>query len=911
MANESSALLNLIVTICLFLIILFLLPGFVGGQIAGIAFCNGKGYVNATDGLCVCITGFHGAGCEYRHCPFGTSWLARPVESDVRNMPNVPCSDMGYCNILTGRCECRDGFEGRACERTACPTSFDFTLQPEVEVDPGLVSLFLTSAEQVGQDFSFAIHCSGHGQCKTMREMGNDFDGVTLIRPSINYNNWEADKLQGCICDEGWGGRDCSQRLCPMGRDPTLPSTATAREETFVLQCQADSGYFSVLVLGHFSEPIPFDADPGYLQHALTAMSRSAEVDIVMPADAFTGEPSVCGSTEVVSTEITFTSFIGDRPPIMVTLNTSNTRLWPDGSTPLTLEGGTPVLRMATQHYLTCPICQNCTGDVYFSLGQSISEPISVNTSGAANSIVSAISELGDLYNVPWTNLVVDVNISDGRDTLCSEFGSTETRISLYSDYGNLPFLGILDSTLFTFSTDSSDRGTANLTFTTNAATGEVSECSNQGFCDRTVGVCRCFVLQVNREIEYRTLSSDGTGGPGFRGDCGFIETPVKSCFIDGKEACGGNGYCANSTNTCVCNDGYHGITCDIKDCPKGPAWFDEPIAVNRAHQLIDCSGTGSCDRTTGFCRCEGGYTGSACQYRDCPRVASTGDVCSGRGVCVTVAQFYEMFGFTYGDPSVGIIDGGSSTWDAFTWWHCLCSAKRSAGYLGDPFRPSVGPSGLISGYSAGSPPLLGWGGWDCTWRNCPKGAAARGVTPKREIQQVLCSLHPSLDEAQYFVLEIFGEPSSKIYTNFTAAEIKAALEYPAVVGNLTVWFPQLLSDNISTACDWRVNSTHGGFFVRFDTEFGDLDLYTDRMGVANLTIIEYQKGTGNNEPCGGTTVGFCNRDTGTCVCNSPYGSSNGEGEVGSAGDCGYYVENTIGTDDDPFTVFNIRGKDV
>lgn len=84
----------------------------------------------------------------------------------------------------------------------------------------------------------------------------------SLIRPPVNYNNWEADKLQSCLCDEGWEGYDCSQRSCPKGRDPTVASNTAhsltdRAEEVFVLQCQADAGFFSILALGRYVVSIP------------------------------------------------------------------------------------------------------------------------------------------------------------------------------------------------------------------------------------------------------------------------------------------------------------------------------------------------------------------------------------------------------------------------------------------------------------------------------------------------------------------------------------------------------------------------------------------------------------------------------------------------------------------------------
>jgi hypothetical protein len=42
------------------------------------------------------------------------------------------------------------------------------------------------------------------------------------------------------------------------------------------------------------------------------------------------------------------------------------------------------------------------------------------------------------------------------------------------------------------------------------------------------------------------------------------------------------------------------------------------------AHQLAECSNAGHCDRQSGFCRCRDGFSGTACQIRDCP-TAPTG----------------------------------------------------------------------------------------------------------------------------------------------------------------------------------------------------------------------------------------------------------------------------------------------
>ena len=94
--------------------------------------CKGRGYRDV-DGSCVCSGRYYGENCEYLHCPFGPSWLAVPVEHYTRNAQFEECSDMGHCDMLSGICKCRDGYEGAACERIGCPMSSDnatFTTLP-------------------------------------------------------------------------------------------------------------------------------------------------------------------------------------------------------------------------------------------------------------------------------------------------------------------------------------------------------------------------------------------------------------------------------------------------------------------------------------------------------------------------------------------------------------------------------------------------------------------------------------------------------------------------------------------------------------------------------------------------------------------------------------------------------------
>ena len=94
----------------------------------------------------------------------------------------MECSNKGICDRSTGLCTCFPGYDGSGCQRASCPTSS-------------------------------AGFCSGHGVCKTIKEISRD-----------DYNNsyllWDEESTMGCVCDPGFEGPDCSKAMCKFGADP-------------------------------------------------------------------------------------------------------------------------------------------------------------------------------------------------------------------------------------------------------------------------------------------------------------------------------------------------------------------------------------------------------------------------------------------------------------------------------------------------------------------------------------------------------------------------------------------------------------------------------------------------------------------------------------------------------------------
>jgi len=123
-------------------------------------------------GRCQCKSGFYGPACEFKHCP-------------VHN--NVVCNG-GACDKSTGRCTCEKPFysvtPGGACTGKFCPG---------------------TSLSAVGRNTGsrvlYADHdytpCSGHGAC-------------------LNDSHIKAIMNERCFCEPGWGGVACDERACPV-----------------------------------------------------------------------------------------------------------------------------------------------------------------------------------------------------------------------------------------------------------------------------------------------------------------------------------------------------------------------------------------------------------------------------------------------------------------------------------------------------------------------------------------------------------------------------------------------------------------------------------------------------------------------------------------------------------------------
>lgn len=77
--------------------------------------------------------------------------------------------------------------------------------------------------------------------------------------------------IQGCVCEPGWEGHDCSLRSCATGDDPM---TTNQTDDSQLLDCScfagvACAGTFRLKFRGQSTAPIPFNASVEFLQYWL------------------------------------------------------------------------------------------------------------------------------------------------------------------------------------------------------------------------------------------------------------------------------------------------------------------------------------------------------------------------------------------------------------------------------------------------------------------------------------------------------------------------------------------------------------------------------------------------------------------------------------------------------------------
>lgn len=113
------------------------------------------------------------------------------MQSENGKQPSPPRTVLALrLTCMQGVCECFAGYEGEACQRASCG----------------------------------ATKCSGRGHCITMADAYLEYTASQAVM-QFPQDSWSNFHTTMCSCYTGFGGPDCSLRLCPKGDDPLTPHT--------------------------------------------------------------------------------------------------------------------------------------------------------------------------------------------------------------------------------------------------------------------------------------------------------------------------------------------------------------------------------------------------------------------------------------------------------------------------------------------------------------------------------------------------------------------------------------------------------------------------------------------------------------------------------------------------------------
>lgn len=253
--------------------------------------CSGHGLCSgAPTYVCTCVEGWAGGDCANRMCNSAPAWTDLPSADNVAHA-RVECSNMGTCDRTKGECQCNFGFTGAACDRLACPGS---------------------------------PPCNGHGQCVSlqlaagMNKINGESRPVTYGATPNDPVRWDYAAVQGCVCDDGFSGHDCSLIDCPRGDDPL---TRGGSPEIQVVHCTATTGSFTLQFRDLETTPISFLATEAELKAELEKLSSIGTVDVVFTDKAAanttetkTAADRVCTALGTNRAIVTFKTDFGDLP---------------------------------------------------------------------------------------------------------------------------------------------------------------------------------------------------------------------------------------------------------------------------------------------------------------------------------------------------------------------------------------------------------------------------------------------------------------------------------------------------------------------------------------------------------------------------------------------------------------------
>lgn len=461
----------------------------------------------------------------------GIAWADYATGVDEAHNP-VECSNMGNCDRASGTCVCNPGYEGHACNRLTCPNL-----------------------------------CNGHGTCRSMKYHASKKDpGSGAVWAYTD--NWDAELVQGCHCDSGYSGFDCSLRDCPVGDDPLTGIVSDENglqfNEKQSIECKATSGYFTVTFKGATTEHIAFDDRSFVVESKLNALPTINRVAVSFTTTATVKACNSLGNTITVE----FTQDFGDQPLLLV--DATNLEHWAgDSDLILSVEEED----VGTKESIPCSgrgLCDVASGFCGCFIGY-----VTGNGYGAAGTRGDCSFPESSITSCPGEVACSGHGVCLGPNTYrcqCSNGwqGGDCSERSCPSG-----------KAWFSEAVEEDDKAHSRI------------ECSNMGTCDRTKGECICFPGFEGGSCQLMTCPGAGCSG---HGSCISISMLAELADINGDAATYTYGEVPNKKSTwdfesvrgCHCDSGWEGYDCTLRSCPKGDDIYT--TSQQKEKQLIRCT---------------------------------------------------------------------------------------------------------------------------------------------------------------------------------------------------------------------------------------------------------------------------------------------------------------------------------
>lgn len=514
--------------------------------------CNGNGVCDKYS-KCTCASGFQGADCSEKICPFSLAWSDMATATDVAHAP-AECSNRGTCDRGSGECVCMSGFSGSACERLSCSED-----------------------------------CNGQGVCFSMHDLASrtrnqGSEKFIYAQPPLTMIAWDAEKIQGCKCDDFLHGYDCSQKRCPRGDDPL---TVGQVNDIQLIKCTATAGHFTLFYQGVPSTTVAFSANAATVKAALMNIPEITDVKVTFSQGAHT---QACQSTNANIISVEFTQQFGAQHPLVPYLDNALTAAGGDvvvatgGDTFEDAHGNTLRSVLGTKEN------DLCSGRGLCSKSDGLCACF--DTNGDAYDSSNGYGKAGSRGDCGWAKSHTGIAASSCPGEMqCSGHGVCDSTSGSFRCSCSAGWAG----------GDCSEKmcpdGRSWYSYPTadNQAHNDLAECSNMGICDYTVGQCQCREHFYGEACQYLACGGGVTDACSGHGRCMSMAELAYWADHNGDATDIVYGSDYNNFMTwdydrihgCKCDEGYSGYDCSLTLCPVGddPATYEDHVEV----QLMQC----------------------------------------------------------------------------------------------------------------------------------------------------------------------------------------------------------------------------------------------------------------------------------------------------------------------------------